>query len=113
MKFRLFAAAVTAAAVLTLPAYAEHIKSGPQTGEKVPGPFHPINVTGEHKGEKFCLFCVNGENPVAMVFAREHSPELAKLVTLIQHARNRVDAASGLQAWHVPIAFHRVVDSLM
>jgi hypothetical protein len=82
MKFRLFAAAVTAAA-LTLPAFAEHMVSGPQTGEKVPGPFHPINVTGEHKGEKFCLFCVNGENPVAMVFARENSPELAKLVKKI------------------------------
>ena len=85
MKFRLFAAAVTAAA-LALPVYAEHVKSGPQTGEKVPGPFHPVNVTGEHKGEKFCLFCVNGENPVAMVFARENSPELAKLVKKIDDA---------------------------
>lgn len=81
MKVRLFAAAV--AAVLTLPAFAGELKSGPQAGEKVPGPFHPINVTGEHKGEKFCLFCVNGENPVAMVFARETSPELAKLVKQI------------------------------
>ena len=85
MKFRLFAAAVAAAA-LTLPASAEHIKSGPQTGEKVPGPFHPVNVTGEHKGEKFCLFCVNGENPVAMIFARENSPELVKLVKKIDEA---------------------------
>jgi hypothetical protein len=85
MKFRLFAAAVAAAA-LALPAYAEHVKSGPQTGEKVPGPFHPINATGEHKGEKFCLFCVNGENPVAMVFARENSPELVKLVKKIDEA---------------------------
>ncbi|HEX3149501.1 MAG TPA: hypothetical protein VHR66_15610 [Gemmataceae bacterium] len=85
MKFRLFVAAVVAAA-LTLPAYAENMKSGPQTGEKVPGPFHPVNVTGEHKGEKFCLFCVNGENPVAMVFARENSPELAKLVKKIDEA---------------------------
>src|SRR5262245_22282651 len=82
MKFRLFVAAVAAAA-LTLPAFAENLKSGPQSGEKVPGPFHPINVTGEHKGEKFCLFCVNGENPVAMVFARENSPELVKLVKKI------------------------------
>jgi hypothetical protein len=85
MKFRLFAAAVAAAA-LTLPAFAEHIKSGPQAGEKVPGPFHPVNVTGEHKGEKFCLFCVNGENPVAMIFARENSPELVKLVKQIDAA---------------------------
>jgi len=79
MKLRLFAAAVAAVA-FALPASAEHLKSGPQEGEKVPGPFHPVNVTGEHKGEKFCLFCVNGENPVAMVFARESSPELTKLI---------------------------------
>jgi len=81
MKVRLLAAAVAAA--LALPALAGDVKSGPQAGEKVPGPFHPINVTGEHKGEKFCLFCVNGENPVAMVFARENSPELVKLVKKI------------------------------
>jgi hypothetical protein len=79
MKFRLFAAAVVAA-MLSVPAFADDLKSGPQAGEKVPGPFHPVNVTGEHKGEKFCLFCVNGENPVAMVFARETSPELTKLI---------------------------------
>lgn len=79
MKFRLFLAAAAAAA-LSLPALADHLKSGPQTGESVPGPFHPVNVTGEHKGEKFCLYCVNGENPVAMVFAREPSAELTKLI---------------------------------
>jgi len=85
MKFRLFAAALVAAA-LALPAAAEHIKSGPQSGESVPGPFHPLNVTGEKKGEKFCLFCVNGENPVAMVFARENSPELTKLIKKLDQA---------------------------
>jgi len=85
MKFRLFAAAVAALA-LALPASAEHIKSGPQSGEKVPGPFHPVNITGEHKGEKFCLFCVNGENPVAMIFAREASPELTRLIKKIDEA---------------------------
>lgn len=85
MKFRLFVAAAFAAA-LTLPAFAEGLKSGPQTGEKVPGPFHPINCNGEHKGEKFCLFCVNGENPVAMVFAREASPEVVKLIKKIDEA---------------------------
>jgi len=85
MKFRLFAAAVAALA-LAIPASAEHIKSGPQAGEKVPGPFHPVNITGEHKGEKFCLFCVNGENPVAMIFAREASPELTRLIKKIDEA---------------------------
>jgi hypothetical protein len=85
MKFRLFSAALVAAAV-ALPAAAEHVKSGPQAGENVPGPFHPLNVTGKNKGEKFCLFCVNGENPVAMVFARENSPELTKLIKKIDEA---------------------------
>jgi hypothetical protein len=85
MKVRLFAAAVAAVA-LSLPVSAGELKSGPQAGEKVPGPFHPVNVTGAHKGEKFCLFCVNGENPVAMIFARENSPELVKLVKKIDEA---------------------------
>ena len=49
---------------------AEPIKSGPQVGEKVPGPFHPLNINGEMAGQKNCLFCANGQNPVAMVFAR-------------------------------------------
>jgi hypothetical protein len=85
MKLRLFAAAVAAVA-LAIPAAAEHIKSGPQAGEKVPGPFHPMNVTGEYKGQKQCLFCINGENPVAMVFARENSPELTRLIKKIDEA---------------------------
>src|SRR5262245_40141320 len=88
MKLRLFAAAFAAAA-FALPHSAEHLKSGPQEGEKVAGPFHPVNVTGEHKGEKFCLFCVNGENPVAMVFARESSPELTRLIKNLDAATAR------------------------
>jgi hypothetical protein len=71
LSFALFAGAVFAAGAL---------KSGPQVNEEVPGPFHPLNVTGEKAGEKFCLYCCNGNNPVAMIFAREASPELAKLI---------------------------------
>ena len=95
MKFRLFAAALAVVA-LCLPAGAEELKSGPQTGEKVPGPVHPVNVTGEHKGEKYCLFCQNGDNPVAMVFAREASPALGKLVKKLDEAtiKNK-DASMG------------------
>lgn len=65
---------------------AEALKSGPQEGEKVPGPFHPLNVTGANAGEKFCLFCCNGENPVAMIFAREVSPSLTMLIKKIDGA---------------------------
>jgi hypothetical protein len=59
------------------------VRSGPQVEGKVPGPFHPLNVTGEKAGEKNCLYCANGTNPVAMVFAREVSPELTKLIKKI------------------------------
>ena len=61
----------------------DSVKSGPQVGQKVPGPFHPLNLTGESAGEKACLFCKNGSNPVAMIFARECSDNLTKLIKQI------------------------------
>lgn len=61
---------------------AGEIKSGPQPGDKFPGAFHPLNVTGEAKGEKKCLVCANGANPVAMVFAR--TPDDAMTAKLLK-----------------------------
>lgn len=58
----------------------EPLKAGPQKGEELPGPFHPLNVNGESAGEKTCLYCRYGGDPVAMVFARSATPEVAKLV---------------------------------
>jgi len=34
---------------------ADAVKSGPQPGQKVPGAFHPLNVTGDAAGQKLCL----------------------------------------------------------
>src|SRR5262245_65750786 len=65
---------------------AGEIKSGPQPGDKFPGAFHPMNVTGESKGEKQCLVCKNGANPVAMVFARTDSELTAKLLKKLDEA---------------------------
>ena len=31
------------------------LESGPKVGEKVPGPFNPLNVTGSFAGKKQCL----------------------------------------------------------
>lgn len=59
------------------------VKSGPQVGEKVPGPFHPLNITGENAGEKHCLYCENGPAPVAVVFARELTPAVSGLIKKI------------------------------
>src|SRR4051812_21710066 len=79
---RLFTAVVAALAITGL-ATAAGVKSGPQEGAKVPGPFHPLNVNGENTGKKHCLFCENGDRPVAMIFAREVTPALTKLITYV------------------------------
>jgi hypothetical protein len=68
-------------------AVAAELKSGPQTGEKVPGPFHPLNINGDKAGEKQCLYCINGPNPVAAVFARTaDDPATAKLLKKLDAA---------------------------
>jgi hypothetical protein len=72
---------------------AENIKSGPQVGKAVPGPFHPLNVTGAKAGEKFCLYCCNGNNPVAMVFARDVNAPVAKLIKKIDEATEKNKSA--------------------
>jgi len=65
---------------------ADKVKSGPQVGDEVPGPFHPLNVTGPNAGEKLCLYCKNGSNPVAMIFAHEVSTPLIQLIKKIDAA---------------------------
>jgi len=82
-KTHLFAAAVAVVALCGVTLAGGQLKSGPQVGEKVPGPFHPLNLTGKMEGKKHCLYCENGPNPVAMVFARESSPQLTKLIKRI------------------------------
>lgn len=80
MRKMLFAAVVVAAATLGV-AFAGDVKSGPQTGDTVPGPFHPLNINGESAGQKACLYCKNGNNPVAVVFARSADcPQTVKLL---------------------------------
>jgi hypothetical protein len=78
---------VAVALMLTgLVAAADSVKSGPQVGQEVPGPFHPLNVTGAKAGQKNCLFCQNGQNPVAMIFAREVNEPLTKLIKKLDEA---------------------------
>lgn len=67
-------------------AVAAELVSGPQTGEKVPGPFSPLNINGKSAGEKNCLYCSNGDHPVVMIFAR--NPECPMTQALIK----KVDA---------------------
>jgi hypothetical protein len=82
-------AALSAVAFVLSIASAADLKSGPQAGEKVPGPLHPLNCTGEHEGEKYCLYCEYGTNPVAAIFARQVSPELTRLIKRIDEATDK------------------------
>jgi hypothetical protein len=87
MKTRILLAAVVSVALAAGTGLAQDgLKSGPQVGDKVPGPFHPTNVTGKFAGEKHCLFCENGTAPVAMIFARQVSPGLTQLIRQIDAA---------------------------
>ncbi len=53
------------------------LKSGPQVGESIPGPFHFPNVNGAYTGNPHCLVCEYGLRPVVAVFARS-VPETGK-----------------------------------
>jgi hypothetical protein len=80
-----FTALVVVVSVLSA-ASAADVKSGPQVGEELPGPLHPLNCTGDHAGEKYCLYCENGDNPVVMIFARQATPEVTKLIKKVDRA---------------------------
>ena len=70
--------------------FAGELKSGPQAGTKVPGPFHPLNVTGEDAGKKACLYCKAGDAPVVAIFARSaDDANLQKLITAIDAATEK------------------------
>jgi hypothetical protein len=89
MKKHHICAALTLAVLVCAAVQAEKgeaIKSGPQVDAKLTKPFHPLNVTGDKAGEKNCLFCSNGNNPVAMIFAREATPAVATLIKKIDEA---------------------------
>ena len=68
-------------------AFAADLKSGPQAGEKVPGPFHPLNINGEDAGKKACLYCKAGDSPVVAIFARSSDDAtLQKLIAAVETA---------------------------
>ena len=89
MKLSRLAAGLGLAVVLSAVAVAaEPLISGPQVDDKVITPFAPLNINGESAGDMNCLVCQNQDNPVVMIFAREVTPELTKLV-------KRVDQMTG------------------
>jgi hypothetical protein len=76
--------AATVVAVVCSVVAAAELKSGPQVGAKVPGPFHPLHINGEDAGKTGCLYCSAGDDPVVAIFARTPSDtNLHKLVKTI------------------------------
>lgn len=67
-------------------AVAGSVISGPQVGAKVPGPFKPLNVTGPDAGKASCQYCKNGTRPVAVIFVKTVTPEVAQLIKKIDTA---------------------------
>ncbi len=56
MKHRIAMGVFTLAVLAVAGATAgDALKSGPPVGKSIPGPFHPLNVTGAKAGEKHCL----------------------------------------------------------
>jgi hypothetical protein len=53
IRYTLGASLAVALLAIGAPA-ADNLKSGPQVGDKIPGPFSPLNVTGPAAGEKAC-----------------------------------------------------------
>lgn len=78
-------APLVAVVLLAGAAFAADLKSGPQVGEDVPGPFHPLNVNGEDAGKKACLYCKAGDSPVVAIFARSaDDAALKKLIAKVE-----------------------------
>jgi hypothetical protein len=69
------------------------VRSGLLPGEPISTIFEPFNVTGPFAGELYCQVCENGANPVAMIFARELSEPLVRLV-------KKIDAATAANREH-------------
>jgi hypothetical protein len=55
MKYRVVAGFVACAMVVAVGTAGDSLKSGPQVGKSLAGPFHPLNVTGAKAGVKHCL----------------------------------------------------------
>jgi len=55
MNRRLLVGAFALTAMVSFTFAGDALKSGPQSGSQIPGPFHPTNLTGAQAGKKHCL----------------------------------------------------------
>jgi hypothetical protein len=81
---------------------AEPLHSGLKVGEKVPT-FYVRAITGPLKNKSVCYVCRNGDRPVVMLFVRQITPELKRLLKGID-AEVDGHRASGLRSFGVFLA---------
>jgi hypothetical protein len=70
-------------------AVAGSVTSGPQAGEKVPGPFKVRNITGPEAGQMSCQYCNHGTRPVVAIFTKVITPKVAQLLLKIDAATTK------------------------
>jgi hypothetical protein len=92
---------LTAIAILALTSASvaadDPCKSGPQPNQR-PGPYSALVAVGPQRGQQHCYICEAGDRPVMIVFARNLSEPLGKLV----HRLDKLIAEhkpAELQAW--------------
>ncbi|MGF1579576.1 MAG: hypothetical protein ACFCD0_09450 [Gemmataceae bacterium] len=72
------------------------LSSGLKVGRR-PGPYTSVVSVGKERGTSHCYICESLDRPVLIVFARELTPELGKLVTKID--AEEPNQEKGLRAW--------------
>jgi hypothetical protein len=75
----------------------DQLKSCPQPGEFIPGPFHFLNINGAHAGSPHCLVCEFGLKPVVAVFVREPPTDPDKSKSLLDLLTKLDDAVAAHQ----------------
>src|SRR5262249_40557128 len=60
-------------------------RSGLQPGQR-PGPYAAVISTGPERGQSYCYICETSERPAVVIFARDLSDSLAKLVQQVDEA---------------------------
>lgn len=76
---------VLAVGAMAYAAAPEGLKSGLQIGERVPA-YNVNDCTGPSEGKSLCYRCKYGARPVVNIFARDVTPELAKLIAELDKA---------------------------
>ncbi len=86
-----------AAVGMANPALADPCKSGPKVNQR-PGPYSSVVATGINRGQSHCFICEAGDKPTVIIFARNLSDPLGKLVKQIDKALGAHKKAD-LRAW--------------